>query len=930
MEIATEAMSALLPKLGELLKDEYNLDRHVRKGVKSLQTELSLMHVALRKVAGVPSDQLDEQVRIWAGAVRELSCDMEDSVDDFMVRVEQNQDRQPASVGRVITFLSMIKRLFVKGKDLHQISNAIQEAQDLAKELTEQRQRYELDIPSTSTGATVDPRIIALYKDVVELVGIDHTRDELIGKLIGVDEMSNEKQLKTISIVGFGGLGKTTLAKAVYDKIRVQFDCAAFVSVAQNPDIRKVLKDLLYELDKKKFSDIHNTARDEKQLIDELGEFLVDKRYLIIVDDIWEEKTWRYMKCAFSRNNLCSRIVTTTRKISVSESCLSTNNDIIYTMKPLCDGDSQILFYRRIFQHENGCPPELHEVSRDILKKCGGVPLAIITVASLLVSNQQIKQKDEWFHLLNSIGHGVTEVAIAEDMRRILLLSYYDLPYHLKACLLYLSIFPEDFKIKTGWLIRRWLAEGFVQCERKDCSLFEIGKSYLNDLINRSLVRPEEISDDGIVKSCRVHDMVLDLICSLSSQENFVAVLDNIERRTPNFQNKVRRLSLHSSNVKLDNYQLDASSMSKVRSFVTFCPPTCDSLPSLSSFRFLRVLDLGNSGGQSGGHCVSLKYVGKLLHLRYLGLMNADVDALPMDIGNLRFLQTLDIRSTCIKQLPATVVELRQLIYLRVDPGTRLPPGMGNLTSLEVMKRVMPHLSPHVVQELSHLTELRALTIDWYDMEEGLNKALVESLGKLRKLQYLNIYCGSGLMDLLREGWVPPRSLITFHSWEQGIRFFLKLPKWINSTALPLLCCLTIDVDEVQGDDIQIIGTLPSLRSLSLRALRAVGTLVVRGDAFPRARECIFMFPLFPSLFPAGAMPMVQRLTFSVSARSFAGGDVDCGMGHLPSLERITVHLLLHDDHGNRVASDEVRDVAKAALKHAADAHPNHPTIEIL
>ncbi|XP_044961206.1 disease resistance protein PIK6-NP-like isoform X3 [Hordeum vulgare subsp. vulgare] len=277
MEIATEAMSALLPKLGELLKDEYNLDRHVRKGVKSLQTELSLMHVALRKVAGVPSDQLDEQVRIWAGAVRELSCDMEDSVDDFMVRVEQNQDRQPASVGRVITFLSMIKRLFVKGKDLHQISNAIQEAQDLAKELTEQRQRYELDIPSTSTGATVDPRIIALYKDVVELVGIDHTRDELIGKLIGVDEMSNEKQLKTISIVGFGGLGKTTLAKAVYDKIRVQFDCAAFVSVAQNPDIRKVLKDLLYELDKKKFSDIHNTARDEKQLIDELGEFLVDK-----------------------------------------------------------------------------------------------------------------------------------------------------------------------------------------------------------------------------------------------------------------------------------------------------------------------------------------------------------------------------------------------------------------------------------------------------------------------------------------------------------------------------------------------------------------------------------------------------------------------------------------------------------------------------
>lgn len=928
MEIAAEAMSALLPKLGELLKDGYNLDRHVRKGVKFLQTELSMMHVALRKVAGVPSDQLDEQVRIWAGAVKELSYDMEDSIDDYMVRVEKSQDRQPANMGSVVKFLNMIKGLFIKGRDLHQISTAIKEAQNLAKELAEQRQRYELDIHSTSSGATVDPRMIALYKDGVELVGIDHTRDELIEKLIGVDETPNMEQLKTISIVGFGGLGKTTLAKAVYDKIKAQFDCGAFVSVAQNPDMKKVLKDVLYDLDKTKFKNIHDTARDEKQLIDELGEFLADKRYLIIIDDIWEEKTWRYIKCAFSRNNLCSRVITTTRKISVSESCLSTDSDIIYTMKPLCDEDSQVLFYRRIFQCENGCPQELQEVSRDILKKCGGVPLAIITVSSLLVSNQQIKQKDEWFHLLNTIGHGITEDAIAEDMKRILLFSYYDLPYHLKTCLLYLSIFPEDFEIKASWLIWKWVAEGFVQCERKECRLFEIGESYLNELINRSLIQPGKISRKGIVTSCRVHDMVLDLICSLSTQENFVAVLDNTERHTPNFQNKVRRLSLHSSHVKLDKYQPDATSMTEVRSFVTFCPATCDSLPSLLSFRFLRVLDLGNCGDRSGGHSISLKYVGNLLHLRYLGLRNAYVDALPMDIGKLQFLQILDIRTNGRKELPASVVQLRRLIYLGVSHGTLLPPGMGNLTSLEVMKRVMPHLSPHIVEELSHLTELRALAIDWYHMGEGLNKALVESLGKLHKLQTLSIFCGcGGLVDLLREGWVPPRSLRSFSSWDHGTRFFLTLPKWVNPTALPLLSYLAIDVDEVQGDDIQIIGMLPSLRFLSLRALRTAGTLVVRGDAFPCARECMFEFPLLPSLFPPGAMPMVQRLTFSVPAQLVAGGEANCGMGHLPSLERVAVHLLLHE-HDN-VASNEVIEIAKAALRRAADAHPKHPTIFI-
>jgi hypothetical protein len=127
-------------------------------------------------------------------------------------------------------------------------------------------------------------------------------------------------------------------------------------------------------------------------------------------------------------------------------------------MKPLSAQDSQILFYRRIFQHENSCPDELQEVSKDILKKCGGVPLAIITIASLLVSNQQVKQKDEWFHLLSSIGHGLTEGATVDDMKKILLFSYYDLPCHLKTCLLYLSIFPEDFEIEKEWLIWRWIA----------------------------------------------------------------------------------------------------------------------------------------------------------------------------------------------------------------------------------------------------------------------------------------------------------------------------------------------------------------------------------------------------------------------------------------------------------------------------------------
>ncbi|VAI70363.1 unnamed protein product [Triticum turgidum subsp. durum] len=544
MEVAAGALSPVLRKLGELLIGEYNLEKRVKKGVQSLLIELEMMHAVLREVGKVPSDQLQEPVRIWAGKVRDLSCDMEDAVDDFLVRVGEGSSSKPADMrSRVSKFLKKTTTLFVKGKALHQICDAIKEAQDLAKELAELRKRYELDMRSTSNGATIDPRVLALHKDVGELVGVDHTMDELIKTLICKDGSSKE-QLKTISIVGVGGLGKTTLTKVVYEKIKTRFDCVAFVPVGQNPDMKKVFQDLLYDLDNEKFSDIHNTKRDEYLLIKQISDFLVDKRYLIVIDDIWGKDIWRCINCALYRNKLQSRVITTTRNVSVSKACLSSTDGTIHRMKPLSDKDSQILFHKRIFQSKEKCPEDLQIVSRDILKKCGGVPLAIITIASLLVSNQRVKPNHDWMDVYNSMGHGVTQSDIAKDMNRILSLSYYDLPSYLKPCLLYLSIFPEDFEIERDWLIWRWLAEGFIQCDKEETSLFEIGETYFTELMNRSLIQPAEINYEGTVVTCRIHDMVLDLICSLSSEENFISILDNDNWHAPNMQRKSRRLSL--------------------------------------------------------------------------------------------------------------------------------------------------------------------------------------------------------------------------------------------------------------------------------------------------------------------------------------------------------------------------------------------------
>jgi Holliday junction resolvasome RuvABC ATP-dependent DNA helicase subunit len=115
----------------------------------------------------------------------------------------------------------------------------------------------------------VDPRLLVQYTNAAELVGIDEVRDEVIKILVERKEVCRQQD-KIVSIVGFGGLGKTTLANAVYQKLRAQFDCSAFVSVTQNPEMDKLFQDLFYQLAKRNNSRIN--------VIDEISEFLQSKR----------------------------------------------------------------------------------------------------------------------------------------------------------------------------------------------------------------------------------------------------------------------------------------------------------------------------------------------------------------------------------------------------------------------------------------------------------------------------------------------------------------------------------------------------------------------------------------------------------------------------------------------------------------------------
>ncbi|KAK3159814.1 hypothetical protein QOZ80_1BG0051390 [Eleusine coracana subsp. coracana] len=926
MELAAVAMKPLIGKLGNLLASELTLEKRLRKDVASLERELKVMYVKLREVAEVPPDRLDEGTKLWASDVRELSYDMADAIDAFTLHVGD-----PTDTG-LRGFLKRMARLFSKGKALHEIAGAVRDAKDLAKELGEIHQRYAglklQDVSVSASASDIDPRLMATFTEAADLVGVDDARDELIKVLSNRSEVD----VKIVSIVGLGGLGKTTLANAVYDKIKVQFVCSAFVSVSRNPDITRIFKKILHQLDKEEFKDINEAVRDVDQLIRELKQYLQSKRYLIVIDDLWDETNWKYIKCAFPKNTCSSRLIITTRKLNVSTASCSSDGDIIYKMKPLSDDDSLRLFHLRIFHHGNRCHPELEQVSRDILKKCGGVPLAIISIASLLASGKQVKTKDQWLILLNSIGHGLKDSWGVEDMHKILSLSYYDLPSHLKPCLLYLSMFPEDYDIERDRLIWRWIAEGFIQHENTSGydNLFEIGESYFIELVNRTMIQPTAIDPEGRAQACHVHDIVLDLIRSLSTKEKFVSVWDDEdEGQGTSSHNSIitaRRLSI----LQNTTTRQAPTNMSKLRSF-TISNPAIDSMPSLSKFQVLRVLDLDDCDLSKCGSNLNLRHLDILCHLRYLGLGRTGIYELPVEVGKLQFLQTLDVRGCYfVQELPRNLMCLSLGLHSR-----RMPKGLENLTSLEELTGltiISSEDSAVVVKQLGNLTRLRILTL-WWHVEDGC-EALVQTLGNLRKLQSLDVSIVGGCGKFML-GWAPPPRLHRFlcRGWPIALP---TLPAWIKNSSLSLTF-LEVSVRQVAPNDLQVLGTLPLLRGVSLYSNAPVdhhppARMTVNTGAFPCARWCEFVnFMTVPSMIPPGAMAHVQHLEFNVRVWHFDDGVGGFGwddlrMGHLPSLEEVTVHLLYRRKDYAAPAVERMH----AALRQAAEDHPNRLALKIV
>ncbi|GJN25591.1 hypothetical protein PR202_gb13437 [Eleusine coracana subsp. coracana] len=263
-----EALTCLLQKLAELVAGEYCLQTEVKGGIIFLKAELEHMKAALEKISKTPIDQLDKQEKIWARDVRDLSYEIEDKIDTFLVRCKGN--KAPVQEHGLKKVIGKSLDLLMQPRIRRKIATDIRHIKSRVKEVSERRGRYKIDNDVVKS-ATYDPRLFTRYMKETELIGVDQARDEVIKILMQCNEVSKTED-KILSIVGFGGLGKTTLANMVFEKLRVQFDCSASISVSQTPDMEKLFKDMFYKLAKR--------CNESIDLIDELREFLHKKRLL--------------------------------------------------------------------------------------------------------------------------------------------------------------------------------------------------------------------------------------------------------------------------------------------------------------------------------------------------------------------------------------------------------------------------------------------------------------------------------------------------------------------------------------------------------------------------------------------------------------------------------------------------------------------------
>ncbi|EXC04630.1 Disease resistance protein RPM1 [Morus notabilis] len=864
--MAESAVNFLLEKLSFLLEEEVKLLTGFREEVVSLKAELESMKAFLH-VADAVEDE-DEEIKVWVKQVREASFDAEDILDEYFYRFAEQHQKRHGFYGHLFKIAHTIKTL----KSLHRIASELRSIKSRVSDISSRHQRYRynsniLQDEGSSSSAGRKSALYELRRDEAllleegQLVGIEKPKQELVSWLLK-DEVSN---VQVVAVVGMGGLGKTTLVYQVYrdDEVKQRFQHRAWITVSQSFDLRELLVQIIEQLLRGIAQPIPNETyfKDILSLKQDVICFLGDKKYLIVLDDLWSVGSWDDLKNAFPQNNHGSRLMVTSRIVEVA-SATTTDRFGGYTfpLKPLSSEESWNLFCARTF-HRKSCPNHLEDISQDILKRCMGLPLAIVAVSGVLATKDTSKIS-EWKIFRRSFEAGFDNNDKLKNVKKILSLSFSDLPYRLKSCFLYLSLFPEDFMFSKLYIINIWVAEGFIR-EMEDMTLEEVGEWYFNELCNRSLIETAAEDVDEAFKYFVLHDLVREIVLQKSKDQNFATI---ISEQNPVLLEPARHLSVSTT---LENFR-GGHNFSRVRTLLLFGAKGSISSISFSELcskygrlKLLKVLDCQGLPLDTFPECIT-----KLYNLRYLNLSGTKVASIPRTIGRLRNLEMLNLENSLVEELPAKILQLHRLFRVMAfqsindgsaftkNIGVRVPKDIGNLKFLQDLGVIRASEGGlELMRSLGNLKQLRTLDIQQLEAEHGAALcSAIEKLGCLRRL-YMETGEEAEILEVQNIS-SPPQCLKRLYMYGR----LEMLPQWVPR--LSSLGVLRLRWSKLRLDPLQSLQALPNLQELIFEKAHDGEELCIKAGGFQNLKHLTFicLSGLRKVTVEQGAMPKLQEL----------------------------------------------------------------------